>query len=73
MPVFNPTHTYTIWLDFTGANPRQVKADRLEVTPSGALIFSSRGDDGVYYITTVVAAHAYAHFEWDGSADDRAA
>jgi len=23
----------------------------------------------VFYITSVVAAQAYAHFEWDGSAD----
>ena len=69
MPVFSPTHTYTVWLDFSGANGRQIRADKMEVTPAGALIFSSRGDDGVFYITSVVAAQAYAHFEWDGSAD----
>jgi hypothetical protein len=63
---FDPQHTYVLWPDFTGTHGRAIKADQLEVTAGGAIIFSSRGDDGVMYATRVVAADSYAHVAWYG-------
>jgi len=66
---FNPAHKYVVWLDHSGANGKIIKADELEVTTAGVLVFSSRGDDGVMHVTEVVPAGAYAHFNWYGDAD----
>ena len=66
---FNPAHKYVVWFDFSGDNGRIIMADEIEVTTAGVLIFSSRGDDGVAYVTEVIPASAYAHFNWYGDAD----
>jgi hypothetical protein len=66
---FNPAHKYVVWFDFSGANGKIIMADEIEVTTAGVLIFSSRGNDGVMYVTEVIPAKAYAHFNWYGDAD----
>src|SRR4051794_33617821 len=58
---FDPKNRYAIFPDLSGTGGRVVRADSFEVTPGGALIFTSVGDDGVRYVTHVVAPHAYAH------------
>ncbi len=69
MPVtFNPQHQYFVWVDYTGKNGRQIKADQVQVTEGGALVFSSRGNDGVLYITQVHSPQNYAYFTWLGDA-----
>jgi hypothetical protein len=68
MVTFNPEHTYVVWPDFTGLGGLLVYADSFEVTSGGALIFTSRGDDGERYVTRVVSPTAYAHMsQMDGA------
>ena len=61
MVTFKPEHTYIIWPDYTGVGGHTVRADSFEVTQGGALIFSSRGEDGDMHVTRVVSPHSYAH------------
>ena len=65
---FNPAHTYVAWSDYSGNNGKLIKADKFEVTEGGAIILSSKGNDGVMYITTVLAPNSFAHFNWYGDA-----
>jgi hypothetical protein len=53
-------------VDYTGRNGQLVKADKVEVTAGGALVFSTTGDDGVLYITQVQSPYNYAFFGWYG-------
>ena len=70
MPItFNPAHTYAAWPDYSGQNAKLIKADRFEVTEGGAIVLSSEGNDGVMYITTVLAPNSFAHFNWYGDAE----
>jgi hypothetical protein len=63
---FNPKHKYVVWPDYTGQHGQLVKADAIEVTEGGALVFSSIGNDGVSYITQVQSPAYYAYFGWYG-------
>ena len=65
---FNPAHKYFVWFDYSGKNGHIVLADQVEVLDGGALKFSSQGNDGRLYVTTVVSPTSYAHFEWYGDA-----
>ena len=71
MVTFKPAHTYIVWPDFTGLRGLLVYANSFEVTSGGALIFTSRGDDGERYVTRVVSPTAYAHMsQMDGASGD---
>jgi hypothetical protein len=61
MVTFEPQHTYIVWPDYTGTGGRIVYADTFEVTQGGALVFSSRGDDGDMHVTRVISPYSYAH------------
>ena len=64
MPItFNPAHTYAAWPDYSGQNAKLIKADRFEVTEGGAIVLSSKGNDGVMYITTVLAPEQLCPFQ----------
>jgi hypothetical protein len=58
---FNPTHNFGVYSDFDGTHGHRVSADTFEVTPSGALIFTSVGSDGATYVTHAISPHSYAY------------
>jgi hypothetical protein len=58
---FNPTHHFAVYSDFAETHAHRVLADTIEVTPSGALIFTSVGSDGATYVTHAISPHSYAY------------
>jgi hypothetical protein len=63
---FNPKHKWDIWLDYSNANGREIKADQVDVTPYGALIFSSLGSDNQMHVVRVQPPSSYSYFTWNG-------
>ena len=63
---FKPKHKYFVWPDDSGKNGHEINADSVEVTPGGALVFSTLGSDNATYVTEVRSPNGYHHFNWYG-------